>query len=269
MQKKALSYLTLFVLFCPFFLGGAEVTAATTTKKGRTLGRQAQPVQQTRQIFGPETSLLHDDSLEGWVSLGGKTPGKGWSVQDGILHLKGKGGDIRSKKQYKNFVLDFSWTIAKGGNSGIKYRLKKFGDKWLGMEYQVLDDFNTDEGKKPKNNAGTLYDLLPCSTAYGGKKTLNPHTELNHGRIMVNGNHVQHWINGKKVVDVRIGSKRWKNAVAASKFNEDKGYATNSTGFIMIQDHWCEVWFHKISIREIQNIPANWPNTPKSRPNSK
>ncbi len=199
-------------------------------------------------LVGPDVSLLQADSLAGWTSLGGKAPDQGWSVADGILHLKGRGGDIKTENQYRNFILDFAWTHSKGGNSGIKYRLKQFDGKgWLGLEYQVLDDYNTGEGKKPKNNTATLYDLLPCEN----EKALKPHTELNHGRIVVYGNRIQHWLNGKKVVDVVVGSKKWKEAVAASKFSDVKGFGENPTGFFMIQDHQCEVWFHKISVKEI------------------
>ena len=204
---------------------------------------------QPQLAIGPEVSLLQQDSLEGWTNLAGKEPGKAWTVTDGVLHLKGKGGDIITDREYENFILDFQWTISKGGNSGIKYRFKKF-DKggWLGPEYQVLDDFNTGEGLKPKNSTATLYDILPAND----KKKLNPNTEMNRGRIVVNGNRIEHWLNGKKVVDVQVGSEAWKDGIAASKFKNMEGFGENSTGRIMVQDHQCEVWFHKISIREIK-----------------
>jgi hypothetical protein len=203
---------------------------------------------QTRSVLGPKTLLLQKDSLDGWTTTGGKTPGDAWSVIDGVLHLKSKGGDIMTDREYKNFVLDFTWTIAKGGNSGVKYRFKKFDGKgWLGIEYQVLDDFNIGEGKKLKNNTATLYDILPTS----GSKVLQPHEEINHGRIIVNGNRIEHWLNGKKVVDVLVGSKAWKKGIAESKFNDVPGFGENALGRIMVQDHGSEVWFHDISIREI------------------
>ncbi len=216
----------------------------------------------TQKLFvGPEISLLQGDTLEGWTNLAGKVPGKAWSVIDGILHLKGKGGDIKTMREYRNFILDFSWTHSEGGNSGIKYRLKNFeGKGWLGLEYQVLDDFNTGEGKKPKNNTATLYDVLPCNDL----KQLNPHTELNHGRIVVNGNRIQHWLNGEKVVDVVAGSERWKEAVAASKFSKVEGFGENATGFIMVQDHQCEVWFHKIAVKEILGSSSKVKSVKKS-----
>lgn len=205
-------------------------------------------ITKTRYCFGPETSLLAENSLDGWTTISGKTPPAAWSVVDGTLHLNGKGGDIVTDREFKNYVLDFEWTIAKGGNSGIKYRFKKFeGWGWLGPEFQVLDDYNTSEGKKPKNCTATLYDILPTKDG----KPLNPHEEINRGRIVVKNNRLEHWLNGKKMVDVVVGSEQWKEAIAKSKFNNIEGFGENRLGRIMIQDHGCMVWFHKISIREI------------------
>lgn len=204
-------------------------------------------VMQKRTHFGPEVSLIQGDTLAGWTTIGGKTPPAAWTVENGVLHLNGKGGDIITDREYENFILDFVWTIKKGGNSGIKYRFQKFeGKGWLGPEYQVLDDYNTDEGKKPKNNASSLYDLVPA-----GSKHLNPYDQKNHGRIVINGDRLEHWINGQKVVDLVIGGDRWKEAVAASKFKDIEGYGLNKSGRIMVQDHNDEVWFHKLTIREI------------------
>ncbi|MDR2438683.1 MAG: DUF1080 domain-containing protein [Planctomycetaceae bacterium] len=205
------------------------------------------------QLLGTKTSLIQNDSLEGWIATNGKTPSNAWSVKDGELHLHGKGGDVMTEREYKNFVLDFTWTIAKGGNSGIKYRFKRYDGKgWLGLEYQVLDDFNTKEGEKTKNNTATLYDILPVN----GSKILKPNQELNHGRIVVNGNRIEHWLNGRKTVDVWVGSETWKKAIAASKFNGIAEFGENTVGHIMVQDHGNDVCFHEITIREIIKTTA-------------
>jgi hypothetical protein len=230
-----------------------SVSEAGVSKKQNSVPKLQRNHLKTVSILGQETSLIHENTLDGWTTLGGKKPNEAWSVSDGVLHLKGKGGDMMSEREYKNFVLDFTWTIAKGGNSGIKYRFKKIDGKgWYGCEYQVLDDFNTGEGKKAKNNAATLYDILPTNNL----KVLNPNDNLNHGRIVVNGNHIEHWLNGVKVVDVWVGSKTWKEGIAASKFKEIPNFGKNAAGHIMVQDHGCEVWFHDISIREIVQTPA-------------
>ncbi|MDR0870516.1 MAG: DUF1080 domain-containing protein [Planctomycetaceae bacterium] len=203
---------------------------------------------QPRREVGKAVPLIAKDSLDGWTNNAGKAPGTGWNVENGVLHLKGKGGDLITEKQYQNFILDFSWKIAKGGNSGIKYRYKKFDDKgWLGLEFQVLDDFNTQEGKKAKNSTATLYDILPVD----GEKQLNPNDQLNHGQVIVLGNRIQHFLNGKKTVDVIVGSPEWKNGITASKFKDIKGFGENPLGYIHVQDHGSEVWFQDITIQEI------------------
>lgn len=227
-----------------FFLLSIAVLVGTAVEADAGLFKRT-----PQRAFGPEVSLIQDNSLDGWTNSAGKAPSAAWNVENGVLHLNGKGGDLYTEKQYRNFVLDFSWKIAKGGNSGVKYRLKKFDGKgWLGLEFQVLDDFNTAEGKKVKNNTATLYDILPVK----GSKTLNPNEQLNHGRIIVNGNRIQHFLNGKKTVDVVVGSEAWKDGIAASKFNGIDGFGSNQTGYIHFQDHGCEVWFQDVTIREIQ-----------------
>lgn len=268
MKKKFFRFLVLTAMICSMTL---------TAQAGQwQFGRHSKPMKrclpskirycpQTKQILGPEISLLAENSLDGWTTIGGKQPPEAWNVTNGVLHLKGKGGDIITDREFENYQLDFVWTISKGGNSGIKYRFKKFeGKGWLGPEFQVLDDFNTGEGKKPKNNTSTLYDILPTND----KKSLNPHTEKNYGRIIVNGDNLQHWLNGKKVVDVRVGSNEWNEAIAKSKFNNIEGFGANELGRIMVQDHQCEVWFHKISIREIEKTTTSVKTTNMSRKKS-
>ncbi|MDR3197839.1 MAG: DUF1080 domain-containing protein [Planctomycetaceae bacterium] len=233
------------------FLFFVSVSEAGFSKKNRSVFRN-NCVSPQIPTLGAKTSLVQNDSLDGWTTTNGKTPGNAWNIEDGVLHLHGKGGDVMTEREYKNFVLDFTWTIAKGGNSGIKYRFKKYdGNGWLGLEYQILDDFNTKEGEKSKRNTATLYDILPVN----GAKILKPHEELNHGRVVVNGNRIEHWLNGRKAVDVWVGSETWKKAVAAGKFNGIAEFGENAVGRIMVQDHGSEVRFHDLSIREILETP--------------
>ena len=203
--------------------------------------------------YGPTVSLIAKDSLIGWTAPGGGEQRGGWSVVDGILHLQGKGGDLVTERPFENFILDFEWTIAKNGNSGIKYRYKKFDGKgWLGLEYQVLDDFRTREGANPRVATASIYDVLPTNSL----KSLKPHDQVNKGRIVVNGNRIEHWLNGKKVLSTVVGSDEWKEGIASGKFKDIAGFGENKLGHIMIQDHGSEVWFHKITIREIFPQPA-------------
>lgn len=246
------------------FLLSADASQASPFRVFRPVPKKCIPSRAT-QYLGPKISLIQGDSLEGWTTISGTNPPPAWSVVDGVLHLKGKGGDIISDREYKNYILDFSWTISQGGNSGIKYRFKRFeGKGWLGPEYQVLDDYNTREGTKEKNNTATLYDIKPANS----KKRLHPHTEKNFGRIVVNGNRIEHWLNGKKVLDIIVGSEEWKALLAESKFKSVEGFGENSEGRIMIQDHQCEVWFHEVSIREIQDVKSR-PSRVQTRPCSR
>jgi hypothetical protein len=238
-----------FLLTVSFlFVASISEAGLLDLKKNRVIVQKKNAAQSVQLIVGTKTSLIRDNTLDGWTTIGGKIPGNAWRVEDGVLHLHGKGGDVMTDREYKNFILDFTWTIAKGGNSGIKYRFKKYDGKgWLGLEYQVLDDFNTKEGEKSKNSTATLYDILPTNNS----KILKSHEELNHGRIVVNGNKIEHWLNGRKVVEVLAGSERWNKAVAASKFKDVVEFGENAVGRIMVQDHGCEVRFHDITIREI------------------
>ena len=221
------------------------------------------------QVSEP-VSLIPAEGLAGWTWTGGrKIPQQTkWSVQNGKLVLDQSsrthdlpGGDLVTAKQYTNFVLDFAWIATQGCNNGIKYRLKNFPKVedsevygWLGCEYQILDDFNRGEGTREDGRWSTasLYDLIGPDKE---KKKLNPHDELNTGRIVVLDNHIEHWLNGVKVLQCEVGNDTWKSAVARSKFARDvklgEGFGANPTGFIMLTDHGNTITFEKIVIREI------------------
>ena len=224
------------------------------------------------QVSEP-VSLIPAEGLAGWTWHSGQeiTQAK-WSNQGGKLFLDRSnrthdlpGGDLVSAKQYTNFVLDFSWIATKGCNSGIKYRLKDFGADgakvnyskdfgWLGCEYQVLDDANNGEGNKDDGRWSTasLYSVFAPDKE---KKRLNPFGQVNSGRIVVLDNHVEHWLNGEKVLQYEIGSETWKKAIGTSKYSREdakaEGFGENPTGFLMLQDHQNTITFEKVVIREI------------------
>ncbi|MDR0390746.1 MAG: DUF1080 domain-containing protein [Planctomycetaceae bacterium] len=212
-------------------------------------------------------SLIPQNGIEGWTSYYGKEPNKGkWSNKDGKLTCIGsrndhRTGDIVSKEEYENFILDFEWINSKGGNSGIKYKLKDFGEigakinqsdsiGWLGCEYQILDDYNNREGtsNRRKNCAASLYSTIAPSE----NKKLNPHDQINVGRIVVADERVEHWINGEKVLEYNTDSEDWMNALKRSKYARAEGFAKNKKGFIMLQDHGNKVTFTKLAIRKLK-----------------
>ena len=197
---------------------------------------------------GDWQSLFDGKSLAGWNDGKGGKPGAGWIIDDGAIHLSDKGGQIYSVKEYGNFEFEFEWKVAAASNSGVKYKITKHGKSLLGPEFQVLDDKGHSNGKNPKTSAGSLYDLFAPS----GGKVLKPVGEWNTAKIVVNGTKFEHWINGKKILEVDTTSDAWAKAVAGSKFKKiADDFAKNEKGKIMLQDHGDKVGFRNLRIREM------------------
>ncbi len=196
------------------------------------------------------TSLFDGETLTGWTNPSGESIEEGqWIAEKGILHRAAKGGDLYSTKEYRDFDFRWEWKISEKGNSGVKYRVAQYGKSTLGLEYQVLDNDHPDGQKSPKRQAAALYDLFPISD----QGSANPVGEWNSSRIVAVGGHLQHYLNGKLVVDVTVGSDEWKAAHAASKFKTHPTFATNSTGYIYLQDHGNDVWYRNLQIKELDS----------------
>lgn len=194
------------------------------------------------------TRLLQNGEKTGWVGYGSDKWPEGWEVDGGTLHRAGGGGDVMTEQQYGDFDLRFAWKVSAGGNSGVMYRVsQEKGPAYLtGPEYQVLDNAKHQDGKNPLTSAGSLYALYAPS-----EDAANPAGQWNRARIVLQGNHVQHYLNGKKVVDAEIGSDDWNKLVAASKFASWEKFAKNERGHIVFQDHGDEVWFRNIRIKQL------------------
>ena len=199
------------------------------------------------------TDLFDGKSLEGWSSLEGGAPSK-WDVQDGSLHLKstGFGGDLYTRKEYRDFVLEFEWKVAPGGNSGVKYRMAWFGKEYLGPEYQILDDPKAELPKAGKGDAPTaaLYAIDIGDWSVDARR---PAPEWNRSRIVARGTHLEHWLNGRKGVEADTSSEPFAKGVAASKFARLGKFGQSPAGRIMLQDHNAEVWFKTVRIRELDS----------------
>jgi hypothetical protein len=197
-------------------------------------------------------NLFDGKTLAGWKSYSGKPIGTQWVVEDGALHLTGGGGgDIVTDREFKNFEFQFQWKVAPGANSGVMYRVQP-GDRapyMSGPEYQVLDDAKHRDGANPKTSAAALYALIA-----GNDRELKPVGDWNTGKIVLRGNHLEHWLNGKKVVETDLGTEAWKSMLAESKFKEWKQFGAAPQGMICLQDHGDKVWFRDLKIRE---LPAN------------
>lgn len=206
--------------------------------------------------------LLWDgQTTEGW--RGAKLdhfPTKGWSVQNGILrvHKSGgaessNGGDIVTTRPYKNFILKVDFKITEGANSGIKYfvdtNLNKGQGSAIGCEFQILDDTKHPDAKlgvKGNRTLGSLYDLIaaPEDKPYRSG-------DFNTAVVIVHGNHVQHWLNGVKIIEYQRNNQMWQALVNYSKYKNWPDFGNAEEGLILLQDHGDEVWFRNIKIKEL------------------
>ena len=193
--------------------------------------------------------LLQDHAapdLRGW-----KTPGlpDGWRVRGSVLSKEGEVEDLVTSQNFDNFELELEWKIGKGGNSGIFYRATHDYDHvyWSGPEYQLLDDANAPDGKRRLTSAAAAYGLYGAPAG-----VVRPFDHWNKTRIVVNGTHVEHWLNGRKVVDYDLKSPDWKSKVTASKFSAYPNYGMAVTGMIGIQgDHNGALAIRHLRIREL------------------
>ncbi len=196
------------------------------------------------------TNLIQDRSLQHWMLSDGNPVQTGWSFDlDGALHLAGKGGNILTRCEYQNFDLWFDFRISEKGNSGIKYRVQKYGSSWLGPEYQIQDDAAF-PGQSPKHHTASLYDLVDRSSPILERRYL-PLDEWSVGRVVVQNNRLRHWMNGNLIIDECSESQRFSDAVQNSKFNDKPCFGRNYSGRIMLTDHGSEVWYRNLYIRRL------------------
>ena len=191
--------------------------------------------------------LLFDGKTgAGWRGYRQHTLPAGWQVKDGALTRVAEAGDIITDEQFKNFELALEWKISPGGNSGIFYRASEDSDAiyWNAPEMQVLDDARHPDGQSRMTAAGAAYDLYPSPAGI-----VKPANEWNAVRLVVNGNHVEQWLNGVKVVEYEFGSPDFQAKVKESKFAQHPNFGRNSEGHIGLQDHGDVVAFRNIKIR--------------------
>jgi hypothetical protein len=193
------------------------------------------------------TLLFNGKDLTGWRDFKAAAPDPGWHVADGAISPDPKTSkDLITKAEYGDFELSFEWKISKLGNSGVLYHVIEQGDEtyYSGPEYQILDNAH---GERPPQQAASLFALYaPLVDA------TRPVGEWNEGRIVVDHNHVQHWLNGKKVVEYDLGSADFKARVAASKFKAWPQFASSPTGHIALQNPGDAVAFRDLKIRALK-----------------
>ena len=196
--------------------------------------------------------LFDGKDLKGWRTYQNK-PADTWRAEDGTLHCIGKDkstkrGNLITTEQYENFELNVDWKLTPYGNSGILYMVtEQYKEPYLsGPEYQIIDDLHFPEKIEDWQKTGANYAMDPAPTAQP-----SPVGEWNHAKIIVNKGHVEHWLNGKKIVDYELWTDDWKKKKAAGKWKDAPGYGASKRGHIALQDHGSEAWFRNIKIREI------------------
>jgi hypothetical protein len=199
-------------------------------------------------------------TFSGWRAIYEKNfPQSGWIIDNGALVCLGtelpnslRGGAIITMNKYASFELKFEFKIQSRGNSGIKYfideRLEGHPGHGLGLEYAILDDNNWPYDKPDySRTCGSLYDLVRAPD----NKPSRPVGEWNSGRIIVDGNHLEHWLNGVKVVKIEKGSPQYLDLVSKSKYKNIKGWGEFDKGHILLQDEGPRAEFRNLKMRPL------------------
>jgi len=203
--------------------------------------------------------LLFDGrTLAGWHGYNGQGVAS-WKVEDCTLTTVGTKGnygsdlraDLVTDRTFTNFELSLDWKATKGGNSGVMYGVvedKKYQAAWMtGPEYQLIDDVGFPEKLEPWQLAGANYAMhLPNK-----EKHLKPVGEWNETRIVVDGTHVEHWLNGKKILEFERWNDEWRKLRDSGKWKDAPAYGLAKTGRIALQDHGSVFWFRNVEIRPL------------------
>ncbi|MBD1366495.1 DUF1080 domain-containing protein [Mucilaginibacter sp. ZT4R22] len=204
--------------------------------------------------------IFDGKTTKGWHTYGKNEAGKAWKAENGVLHLDASakndwqtknGGDLVSDAEYENFELSVEWKISKAGNSGIIFYVndnpEKYKYSWYtGIETQVADNKENEDGQIPKHRAGDLYDLISIS-----KEVVKPAGEWNKTIVLANNGVLNIFVNDEQVITTKLWNDNWKKLVAASKFKEWPDFGTFKKGHIVLQDHGADVWFKDIKVKKL------------------
>ena len=235
--------LALVVGFLP-----AGVHPAWAQGCGPGMGRMALNTLTPQEQAAGWRLLFNGRTMDAWRGFRKAGMPDGWKVVDGALTRVASEGDIITREQFTDFELSLEWRVESGGNSGVMYRVTEQTEATYrtGPEMQVLDDARHPDGRSRLTAAGALYGLYPAPEG-----AVKPAGQWNAARVLVDGNRVEHWLNGVRMVEYELLSREWEAKVAASKFNEWPGYGRAARGHIALQDHGDLVSFRNIKIRTL------------------
>ncbi|MBT5705186.1 MAG: DUF1080 domain-containing protein [Verrucomicrobia bacterium] len=229
--KSLLTLATVFVLIATTQGADQKSTPNTLTSKEKADGWRL---------------LFDGKKIEGWRSYGKPSfPSTGWVIKEDSLHkVKGeRPGDIMTADTFEDFELSWEWKLNPNGNSGIKYFIIKERKATVGHEYQMIDDTLVND---PFSSTASFYLIKPPHK----DKPIKPLGTWNHSSILVKGNHVEHWLNGMKVLEYECGSPEVMNQVPKTKFRKWPDFGKKVRGHILLTDHSDPSWYRNIKIRE-------------------
>ncbi len=198
--------------------------------------------------------LFDGKKLDQWRMYQNK-PADCWGVKNGEIYCKGSEtdksdlrADLISKEQFENFELSIEWKIAPEGNSGIMYRVTEDQPAayLTGPEYQLIDDEGFPDKLEDWQKTGADYAMYTPSS-----RPVKPVGEFNVTKIVVNGTHREHWLNGVKIIEFEAYSDDWNKRKSTGKWKDTPGYGMAKKGHIALQDHGSGVWFKNIKIRKL------------------
>ncbi len=205
--------------------------------------------------------LFDGESLDGWRDYHGEGIASPWKAEKGSLTALGQGSDstgyIVSENQYENFILTFDWKISEGGNSGILYHVVERPEYKVpyvtGPEYQVIDDIGFPEELEEWQKAGADYAMYVCDN---DKKQVKKAGSWNTSKIVFDNGHVEHWLNGEKVLEFEAWTDDWFERKSSGKWDFAPEYGLARSGHLALQDHGSRVWYKNMKLKELPRKPS-------------
>ncbi|MEO6681343.1 MAG: DUF1080 domain-containing protein [Ginsengibacter sp.] len=234
-------------------LGCISCDAVSSEKDPKKDSVSSEKSSKTKEGF---ISLFNGENLEGWHGFNKTEEVENWKVEDGAMVCLGaaadaSGGDLVSDQEFENFELIWEWKVTKGGNSGVMYHVvessKYHAPYETGPEYQMIDDIGFPEKLDETQKSGADYAMY----ATNEKKKLMPVGEWNSSKIIFDNGHVEHWLNGEKVLEFEAWEDDWKKRKEEGKWKSFPDYGKAKKGRIALQDHGNKVYFKDIYIKEL------------------